>query len=635
MRYQNIGTFTSVTKYINDKLERLTKIDKSFDSLFDMMFEDTTNIMFEENTGFRIKKYTYGECKNNVDIIARNIKAKYPGAEYNSVVGLYLDNSHTWIETFWAVLKCGFRPLLLNMRLGDESLEYALDITNAIGVISKGKIFSCPTLLEKELYEIREVNVEGKFGEELFVMSSGTSDNVKICAYSAIEIINIIAQSKAIILSSKRVQKFYDGELKLLAFLPFYHIFGFVAVYLWFGFYARTFVKLNDLNPVTIQNTIKRHRVTHIFAVPLLWQKTYDAAIKEIKNKGDKTYNKFLKGMELASKPVIGKLITKFAFKQVRDQLFGPSINYLITGGSVIDKKVLTFFNAIGYHLSNGYGMSEIGITSVELSEDLKILDSASIGKPLPGVEYIINKEGELFVKGNTLAKYIIENEEIHPRKDEPFPTHDLARVEGDRYYLDGRHDDLVVSITGENLNPNIIEEKLMVDNAISLCLINGKDNSLPILLVSISKFLSAEDANKLIKDLVTKMTEQNLNSQIGKVVLVSEPFIGEDEFKVNRKKFEERYYNNELTLFVPKQNKDEFNDEISNKIREIFAKVLNKKVDDIHNEADFFLDLGGTSIDYYVMVSDVQEVYNVNLSDSEMPLNNAQDIARFVRDKL
>ncbi|MCR4911747.1 MAG: non-ribosomal peptide synthetase [Bacilli bacterium] len=635
MKYTNLGQFSSIKPYIEDKLSRLSNLDRSFDSLFNMMFENEPNILFEENTGFRIKRYTYGECKANVSIIAKNIKAKYPGAEYDSVIGLYLDNSHTWIETFWAILMCGFRPLLLNMRLSDDSLEYALDITNAAGIISKGKIFSCPTLLESDLYKENDQEVNTKFGEELFVMSSGTSENIKICAYSAEEIIKILLQSKEIILSSKRVQKFYDGELKLLAFLPFYHIFGFVANYLWFGFFARTFVKLNDLNPLTIQNTIRRHHVTHIFAVPLFWQKTYDAAIREIKNKGDKTYNKFLKGMKLASKPLIGKLITKYAFKQVREQLFGESVNYMITGGSMIDKKVLTFFNSIGYHLSNGYGMSEIGITSVELSENHKTLNSASIGKPLPGLEYSINENGELLVKGDTLAKYIIENEEIHKRKDEPFLTHDLAYKDGDRYYLQGRQDDLVVSITGENLNPNIIEEKLMIDNVISLCLINGRDNSLPILLVSISKYLSAEDANQLTKDLVIKITEHNLNSQIGKVVLVSEPFIGEDEFKINRKKLEEKYYSNALTLYVPKLNKDEFKDEISNKIRELFAKTMNRNINDIHMDTDFFLDIGGTSIDYAVMMAEIQETYNASLSDSEKPLTTIQDISQYVKERL
>jgi acyl-CoA synthetase (AMP-forming)/AMP-acid ligase II len=63
----------------------------------------------------------------------------------------------------------------------------------------------------------------------------------------------------------------YNGSIKQLAFLPFYHIFGLFAVYYWFAFFGRTFVFLKDYSPDTIARTCRRHEVTHIFAVPLLW----------------------------------------------------------------------------------------------------------------------------------------------------------------------------------------------------------------------------------------------------------------------------------------------------------------------------------------------------------------------------
>ena len=146
-----------------------------------------------------------------------------------------------------------------------------------------------------------------------------------------------------------------------------------------------------------MQNTIKRHKVTHLFAVPLFWQKVYEAAIKEIKNKGEKTYNKFLKGMKLVNKPLIGNYIKNKKFKEIRDQLFGDSISFMITGGGHINQETLTFFNSIGYRLANGYGLSEIGITSVELSDDEKIINSGSVGHPLYGVMYKIENEDLYF----------------------------------------------------------------------------------------------------------------------------------------------------------------------------------------------------------------------------------------------
>ena len=635
MKYTNLGEFKTIKKFIDDKLTRLSKIEYSFDALFPLMFENETNVFFEESTGYKIKKVTYKEAKENINLIAKNIRELVKNHSEAASIGIYLDNSHYWIEVFWGILKAGFKPLFMNMRLDNDSLENALKMTNAVLVISDTKSFSVKTVNVASLLKENSLELDNKFGTELFVMSSGTTNNIKICAYSAVEIINTIQKSEFIIGKSKLVQHHYDGELKLLAFLPFYHIFGFVANYLWFSFFSRTFVKLNDMNPTTIQNTILRHHVTHIFAVPLFWQKTYEAAIKEIKNKGEKTYNKFLKGIKLANKPLIGPFIRKKAMKQVRDGLFGESISFMITGGSMINKDVLTFFNSIGYHLSNGYGMSEIGITSVELSNKLDILDSASIGIPLPGIEYKIDENNELSVKSNSLASYILCGDERIITKDKWFATHDLARYENGRYYLLGREDDLVVSITGENLNPNLIEEKLMVNNINSLCLINGRENKTPILLVSVNKYLKPELSKQVIEELKTKIKENNLDQQIGKIELIAEPFIKGDEFKVNRKRVEEDYFNGGLSIYSTKNVSNDEDDEISYRIKELFATALNKPVNEISSDSDFFLDEGGTSLDYFVIVGKIQDEFEVNIASGDNQPHSVKDIVKCIKENL
>ena len=634
MKYTNLGEFSTIKEYIAHRHKLLEKCKTNFEDIFKLMFYDESNVLFEESDGYRIRKITYGESKKRVDLIARNIKKKLVRSDDQTSIAIYLDNSATWIETFWAILKCGYRPLLLNMRLDDASLVYAMEITNTKLVISKGKIFSIPTLLESEIYRPCEKEVTGPFGEQFLVMSSGTSKNIKICAYGAKEMKGILIQSKGIIASSELVQKHYEGELKLLAFLPFYHIFGFVAVYAWFAFYGRTFVKLNDYSPSTIQNTIKRHKVTHVFAVPLFWQKTYEAAIKEIKSRGEKTYKKFLKGLKLAQNPVFGKYITKHAFKEVREGLFGDSISYMISGGSHIDKEILNFFNAIGYHLSNGYGMSEVGITSVELSEDLKYLNSGSVGRPLFGVTYDINKDGVLQVRNIAQACMIFEAGRVNRVDGMSYNTKDLAKVIDGKFYILGREDDLVVSLTGENLNPNIIEENLKVDDINDLCLINGEDErELPILLVSINKFIKAEKANQILDNLKAKIKENNLTSQLGKIELIAEPFIRGDDFKKNRKDLAKDYFAGVLSLYSFEMNEKEVDDELTLGLKKLFAVALGKAVEDIHSEADFFADEGGSSLDYFALVGRINDEYGVNLGESEKPLNSVKDIAQFIRE--
>ena len=50
--------------------------------------------------------------------------------------------------------------------------------------------------------------------------------------------------------------------------------------------------------------------------------------------------------------------------------------------------------NGIGYNLHNGYGMSEIGITSVELRRKAAQRNQNAVGKPFDSVEYRLDDPG-------------------------------------------------------------------------------------------------------------------------------------------------------------------------------------------------------------------------------------------------
>ena len=250
MKITNLGGFSSVNAFVEDKLRRYNMSDKSFRAVFSLMFSEENNILWEESRGYRISKTTYGQARSLTLHKASTLKAKLGELKPDAVIGIYMDNSLDWILTFWAILAIGCRPLLLNRRLDTETLEYALRVTNAAAVISDGQSFSVKTILSGELVEGANY-MPADFGSEILVMSSGTSAHVKICAYTAEEFYNQIQGSYSIIKKCTKVKEHYEGELKLLTFLPFYHIFGLVAVYVWFAFFSRTFVRLNTPSSAT------------------------------------------------------------------------------------------------------------------------------------------------------------------------------------------------------------------------------------------------------------------------------------------------------------------------------------------------------------------------------------------------
>ena len=385
MKLRNIHGLDSIDEYVNYKLALYKSKDKSFESLFEMMFDETDNVMVETTDGYRVNKITYGAFKQRILAALPQVEAALAAVPVGEVVGLYMANRPEWLVAFWTILAAGYRPLLMNTRLPNETLEQVLLAYGVKAVVSDGVRFAAAeTLLWEELPEAAEASACRPFGTEVLFMSSGTTGHVKLCAYNGENFYYQILDSANIITACPGIKRHYEGELKQLVLLPLCHVFGFIAVYLWFGFFSRTFVFPRDLDPMTIQRTVKKHKVTQLFAVPMVWEAVYRAARTKICARGDKTYRKFQKASALVNRldGALGRAVARKLLGEVREGLFGDSIQFLISGGSHIEPETLRFFNGIGYHLVNGYGMTEIGITSVERSDKKAQINLGSVGAP-------------------------------------------------------------------------------------------------------------------------------------------------------------------------------------------------------------------------------------------------------------
>lgn len=634
-----IKGYKSVNDYVDSKLKKFKEMGISFETLFSLMFSEGNNIMYERSQGYRIQATTYQEAKRQTLCRAKTLAQLLKDIPKGSVVGLSQDNSLFWIENFWAILLCGYNPLLINLRLSQEMVEQSLKDCAAQAVVSDGRTYSVKTVMDEEIVEADEAYPLEAFGTEILVMTSGTSRHVKLCAYSAEELYYQIEGSLDIIKSCSLIQEHYENRLKLLTFLPFYHAFGLVAVYIWFSFFSRTFVELKDMMPNTITGTVKRHKVTHIFAVPLFWETVYSQAMKTIRQRGEKTEAKFNKAMRLCDRlgdSALGKTFSKLAFREVRENLFGESIRFLITGGSSISYECMRFFNSIGYHLTDGYGMSEIGITSVELSTKRSLLNARFVGKPMKGVIYKIDEKGELLVKGRAIAKYIIEDGVKKDRvDDEFFCTKDLVECVDGHYKILGRRDDLVIGFSGENLNPNLIEPALSAKDIESVCLVGAKENDevVPTLIVSVNKFISKERFESLDRQLKEKLAEMHLSSEIRRIIYTDDRLLIADEYKLNRIRLKNAAEHNEFHILTPSSVEEESKDELTAALKSAFSTALSKAEEDIPESADFFLDLGGSSLEYFAMISELSSKLGLSFpTEDGKTLSTVRDLREFIR---
>ncbi len=640
-KLNGLNGFPNITAYLNDKITRYEAVEKNFENFFYFMFSERDNVMAEIPEGYKVKKITYGQCADKIKFLAAAFDKALSDIPKGEIVGLYMNNSVEWIQTLWCILMCGYRPLLMNSRMTDEMLEHILVEHKISAVLSDGKEFATRTLNVNDIIASAdgEEYAPEAFGSEILFMSSGTTDNVKLCAYTAENFFYQICDSLRIVERCPQIVKGYEGDIKLLALLPFYHVFGFIAIYVWFGFFARTFVFLKDIRPQTLLMTIQKHKVTHIFAVPLVWETVYKEAVRKIRARGDKTYKKFAKALRLANNdPFIGGLISKKAFAEIREGMFGDSIRFLITGGSSIKPEVLEFFNGIGYYMVNGFGMTEIGITSVETSMHPKTRNKGSIGSPLKCTEYAISEKGELLVRGRTMASRIAQggDEEVTDF-EQWFNTHDLVSCTDGRYYHHGRRDDLVVCRNGENLNPEIIEKSLYVKGINRICLFAG-DGGEPTLIVSVVDCFSSDKLKAYYGEVLEKLRQNHLNDEIQRVVLTSDRLLTKADFKLSRKKVAKRYAAGEYRIVDLQDTSSHMEymlSELERRVRESFAEALQTDADEIGVDKDFFADLGGSSLHYFALVDILKAQYGLELDvTNETQLVTVKDFCKYIENK-
>ncbi|MBR1862170.1 MAG: AMP-binding protein [Lachnospiraceae bacterium] len=627
-------------KYVSDKIAKLESSERNLKAIFRIMTAESEKLFAESNDGYTITSLTYGQFKERTVQIAGSLLAVLGKAAVGDIVGIYMDNSEEWLEIFWGLLMLGYRPLLVNKRMGKAVLEDILVKYNVKAVITDGdSLGDNPIPVEKILGQLKSsesIDPENDdWADELILMSSGTTSHVKLCVYNGETMYYQICDSARIIKQCRQMKAHCNGELKQLTFLPFYHVFGLVAVFMWFGFFNRSFVFLKDFSSETILNTVRRHKVTHIFSIPLLWNTIYETVIRTAKERGE--YDKLMKGIRLSEKLAgtpFGKLFTKLAFKSVREQIFGDSIRFLISGGSAVSEEVLRFFNAIGYHLANGYGMTEIGITSVELSSDRNKLTDKSVGMPFASIEYKISDEGELLVRGETMADAVMEDgKEVNRTENGWFHTNDLAEEKDGRYFILGRRDDVIIGLSGENINPDVLEEKISIEGAEAICIVKQKvgENDLPVLIVKVSPYASADTMKAVEKRAEDALKALDMEKTVGKVILTTDQLMDSNDFKLNRRKIAEKLESGEIRKADPRDESFVVS-ELTESVAGIIGSVIGKSASEVAPNADIFFELGGSSLDYFTIVMELQREFRVTFPpENDRSFKTAAEFADYI----
>ena len=637
-----IYTEKECQKFIDSALD-LQKSNMRFEDIFKYIITkralDKAVLYFDEDNKLRSYNYkTYGEYAYS---LARHLASALKDIHPNAPVGLKMRNTPNWPLLFWAILMNGHPVLLIDARLEHANTENLLAQAKAEAiVVNEFDPYSVLSLRLNEIQKSPEVDsFAPHWADEAMFCSSGTTGDIKIMVMPGKAICNQIIASHNMPLESTTIM--HPGKINILAMLPLHHIFGFSAVLMWYSFYGKTLVYPAGMSAGDLKNACKKGKCTHIFSVPLVWDSVAQGLKRSMEMANKRTEKLFNKIMgynlgELTKKEAGILASSKFMTKFVQRKLFGSQVQFCISGGGYLNADTAKTINGVGYPLYNGFGMTEAGICSVELSKDVKTRLKCSIGHSLYGIEYKLKKDeegkkqGELMIKSELLhSEEIIGGVRKKAEYEDGFmATGDIAEIgEDGRVYIKGRLKDTIIGANGENIFPDEIETYFQqIPGVEHVCVFGysrGMDERI-ILVTELSNTVASDEFPEIKKKL------DEINDKIPSGKKVSEFYVYKKVIPISnsmkakrfavKKDFSEHPEN--FVDFIQRQKTvvsfEGFDskevEETIKTVKKVFAKTLLLPDYKIANEAIWNVELGGDSMSYIQMIQDLEITFSITI---------------------
>lgn len=605
-------------KIIDGAEQLLTHNFTTMRDIFDYVMNLAPNnkAMIYHRINNSVREYTYTEYARLVKSTANKLSVLLNALNKDDVVALKFKNSPTWCILFWGILMAGFKILLIDAKLPGEDTKHLLLSARAKAIVGDEE-HEYEHIINLKRDDIHSTNEDRSFrprwADEVIFCSSGTTGDVKLLVYNGINLVHQLNAAK--IMPKENLDIIYPNTdanpLRLIALIPFHHIFAFVSIFLWYNFYGSTLVFTAFNDPITLVKDIRDFKVTHIYHVPLFYEvvaKNFMSQLNASQQEAVKIIMDF--NLERISRKDAGFFVLRKQ-RNIQNAIFGTQIRYCISGGGFLSQNVSETINGFGYPLYNGYGMTELGVTSVELSPSVKERVKRSIGHPLHGVEYKIKRTGELWVKCPMMHTYeIIKGKYIKTKldKDGFFPTGDIATVENNKYYLKGRLKDMIITKNGENVYPDEVESYFKRVKGVNNLSVFQSHNK--IVLVIYGNASTLEQLNNVNKNLP-------LHKQVNTIVFSREALPLSSSMKVKRfevkKLYEKGYYKTKprtLSADILAGYDEHRRKIVVDKLTKIFQKVLYTKKA-IPGDAHWLNDLGSDSMTYITLISEIEKAFN------------------------
>lgn len=342
--------------------------------------------------------------------------------------------------------------------LSDQNIKvyYIEDLFEAINK-SGFKIKDIQQILNSKEYTNPENIVE-------IVFTSGTTGKPK----------GVIMKQKNLLANLKAVQSFLPdhNNPKTISILPLSHMLEQVAGLLLPLSRGTTIHYLPRINSFRLLQAFSEYQPTHLVFVPQLlkifWEKIEDRA----NSNGQLEKLSFL----LKISAYLPISMRKLIFSKVHNS-FGGNLEFIACGGAPLDKRIGEIWMNLGIPVIEGYGTTEA--TAVSTINNFASPKLGTVGKPIPGVEIHLDKNGEIYIRGESLTSGYYED----PQKTnlaftgDGYKTGDIGRFDNEgNLRIIGRDVFKIVLPSGEKVFVEDLETKILEDARVKeVCVVAKK----------------------------------------------------------------------------------------------------------------------------------------------------------------
>jgi long-chain acyl-CoA synthetase len=417
----------------------------------------------------RIVDKTFAELGKDVFAIATWLKNYGMRGEKIAIIG---KTSYPWVVTFLASAVSGNIVIPIDKMLPKEEILHLIEeggarivfldeefepwmkeIREVVG--ENGDVYSFSGTTYREMLRTEREKLAKVKPEDpcLLLFTSGTTGTGK----------GVLISHKNVVANINEIYRMdypkdVDGDPVVMSVLPIYHTFELTVGNLGI-LYTGTTICINDKLENVVEN-LKRFKPSVMVVVPAIAEMIYKKIMEAVSSSKYKKKVKFAKRLD----NTLGKVnidAKRSLYKPIYDA-FGGKLTTIVVGGSALRPEIAKTLDEFGFHIYQGYGMTECApLIAANYPGNDRI---GSVGKPVSYMNVkIVNEEIMLRGDGVMISYYNNPEENENAFVNGWFKTGDLGYIDNEGYlYITGRAKNLIILDNGKNIYPEEIESYLL-----------------------------------------------------------------------------------------------------------------------------------------------------------------------------